>query len=109
DQVTVREHDPEAITGPRLAIVLHSHAKIHRLTGVGSGDPANFPSIRGLVQFEISGDLETVDVVGRDAVESAMIDVIHVPPEVPVFAAAVGAKARTVLRIGNDALAVRHE
>ena len=48
-------------------------------------------------------------MVGRDAVESAMIDVIHVPPEVPVFAAAVGAKVRPCARIGKDESAARDE
>src|SRR5260221_5208431 len=108
-EIAVVQADPEPVVPSRLPVVLHAHPEANRLPRVGPGEPADVARVgKGRVR-QVPRDLGAVDMIGGGPVETAVVHVVHVPPEAAVLAPAVRAEVCALTVVPEDESAARDE
>src|SRR5437867_2967967 len=111
DHVPIRESNAEHVGNARLAVIDEPNAEHHRLgfERVRRSEAADVASMRACLGRQIPRNLDAVDVIRRSAGERAVIDIVHVPPELAVLAPAVSAEVRHLESVGDNPAAAGDE
>src|SRR5258708_3556126 len=104
--ISITQPDPEPVAATGFAVVLHPDPEPHGLAVVEHACPTDITRVRKRRVHKVPRDISASQVTGR---VGAVVENIHVPPELAMLASAVGTKIDELSRVADDPPAAGYE